>query len=273
MESHAGELVDTHAHLNSDRYRGDLSQVLGRAAAAGVGRMVVVGFDLDSSKQAHELARRHSGIAAAVGIHPHDAEKADLAALREIERLASRPEMVAVGETGLDFYRDLSPRAEQERVFRVHLSLASRLRKPVIIHDRDAHADVLRVVRSEGLGPAGGVMHCFSGDWRLAEECLALGFYISIAGPVTFDSARPLHEVARRVPLNRLLVETDCPYLTPHPFRGQRNEPAHVRLVAEKVAQLKEMPLKELARATTANAVALFGLKGPVLLDSPSPDR
>ncbi len=259
-------LVDTHAHLNSDRYRGDLDQVMARAAAAGIGRMVVVGYDLETSRKAWELARRHQGIAAAVGIHPHDAAKADLDALQEVSRLASLPETVAVGETGLDFYRDLSPRTEQERSFRVHLSLAARLRKPVIIHDRDAHADVLRVVRAEGgLGPAGGVMHCFSGDWALAEECLALGFHISIAGPVTFDSARGLQEVARRVPLNRLMVETDCPYLTPQPHRGKRNEPAYVRHVAEKIAELRGMSFPELAAATTANAEALFGLKGPTL--------
>jgi TatD DNase family protein len=243
-----------------DRFDGDLDAVVARAGAAGVDGVIVVGSDLASSRAAVELARARQRMWATAGIHPHDARHANLEALEEIARLARRPEVVAVGETGLDFYRDLSPRIEQERAFRMHLSIARQVAKPVVIHDRDAHSDILRVLRSEGLPPAGGVMHCFSGDQAFAEECLAMGLLISIAGPVTFGNAVRLHEAARAVPMDRLLVETDCPYLTPHPYRGRRNEPAYVVEIARKVAELKGLPPMEVAARTTANAVRLFRL-------------
>jgi TatD DNase family protein len=264
-------LVDTHAHLDFDQFDADRPAVLSRAAAAGVGAIVNVGADLESSRRAVELAALHPMIYAAVGMHPHDAVKLDGAALAELRQLARRPKVVAVGEIGLDFYRDLSPRDVQRRAFQAQLAWAAKLGKPVIIHDRDAHDEVLAMladwvaerVRAHGraLLPAGrlGVLHTFSGDLAMAERAVDLGFYISISGPVTYQNAHRLADVVRALPLERLLVETDCPFLTPHPHRGKRNEPAHVRLVADRIAALRGMASEELAGATTANARHLFG--------------
>ncbi|MDH7479136.1 MAG: TatD family hydrolase, partial [Syntrophomonadaceae bacterium] len=180
------------------------------------------------------------------------------AARRDLERLAQSPRVVAIGEMGLDYYRDLSPRQTQQQVFRRQIQLARRLQKPVVVHDREAHQEVMRILREEKAAEVGGVLHCFSGSWEMAQECLKLGFYISLAGPVTYHNARRPQEIACRVPLDRLLLETDAPYLTPEPLRGRRNEPANVRLVAEKIAALRGISLEELAAATTANARRVF---------------
>jgi TatD DNase family protein len=183
--------------------------------------------------------------------------------LDELRALASRPKVVAIGEIGLDFYRDLSPREKQRQAFEQQLALASEVGKPVIIHDREAHKEVMTILRrwAEGCQQSIGVLHCFSGDLAMAKEAIKMGFYISIAGPVTFPNARRLRELVRQLPLEKLLVETDCPYLTPHPHRGKRNEPAYVKLVAQEAAHIKGLTLEEVARVTSDNARALFALK------------
>ncbi len=252
------KLVDSHAHLNDSRFRGDLGQVLERAQAAGVAAIINVGYDLASAARAVETAGRYNGVYAAVGVHPHDADRQPEDYLDRLGQLACRQKVVAIGEMGLDFYRNLSPAPVQEKVFREQLRLARRLNLPVIIHDRDAHEQVLAVLKEEGAETVGGVMHCFSGDLVLARQCLALGLYISLAGPVTYGSNGKLAEVARNVPLDRLLLETDAPYLPPHPHRGRRNEPAYVRLVAEQVARMRGLKPEQVAAATAENAYRLF---------------
>ncbi|MCL6635217.1 MAG: TatD family hydrolase [Peptococcaceae bacterium] len=251
-------LFDTHAHLDDEDFGADRDQVIERARAAGVVHVVNVGYDLESSLNSVRLAEKYDLIYASVGIHPHGAAEAGPGYLEELERLAAHPRVVALGEMGLDYYRDLSPRPVQRRVFQEQLALARKLNLPVIIHDRDAHGDLLEILRKEGPGPAGGVMHCYSGSWEMARECLAMGFYISIAGPVTFPHAPKLKEVAARVPPDRLLLETDAPYLTPVPHRGRRNEPAYVFFTAEEIARLRGMKTEDLAGMCAENGRRLF---------------
>jgi len=252
-------LVDTHAHLDSERYDGDREEVIARSLATGVGAIVTVGVDLASSRAAVALAQRHPNVYATVGIHPHEAAGVGPDDLAELARLSSEPAVVAIGEIGLDFYRNWSPREQQREVFLAQLDLARRVQKPVVIHDRDAHAEIMSTLKSETDGLK-GVLHCFSGDLAMASEALEMGLYVSLAGPVTFGNAHKLHELVRQLPLDGLLVETDCPFLAPHPHRGQRNEPSYVRLVAEKISALKALPLEEVAEITTRNASQLFGL-------------
>jgi len=256
-------LTDTHTHLDFPEFDGDRERVIEQALAAGVRAIVNVGTDLDSSRAAVALAGAHPQIYAAVGVHPHDAKTMTVEILEELRTLAKHPKVVAIGEIGLDFYRDLSPREKQRQVFEQQLALASETGKPVIIHDREAHKEVMAILRrwAEGCQQPVGVLHCFSGDLAMAQEAIKLGFYISIAGPVTFQNARRLRELVRQLPLEKLLVETDCPYLTPHPHRGKRNEPAYVKLVAQEVTHIKGLTLEEVARVTSDNARALFALK------------
>ena len=254
-------LFDTHAHLHFPEFAADLPAVLERAGAAGIRFMVTIGTDVEGSRQALALAERTPDLYAAVGIHPHDAASADEAALQEIERLAlASPKVVAVGETGLDYYRNLSPRDTQARVFRFQLDLARRLDKPVLIHCREAHADALEILRQEGLPRAGGIMHCFSGDEAVARQCLDLGLLISLAGPVTYPNARKLPEVVKLAPADRLVVETDCPFLPPQPHRGKRNEPSYLPITAARVAEIKGQPPEEFGAVMARNALRLFGI-------------
>jgi TatD DNase family protein len=254
------DLFDTHAHLHFSEFDADRPAMLDRARAAGVGRMLTIGTEPESSRAAVALAAREADVWACVGIHPHDAAAGDAAALAEIERLAGEPRVVAVGEIGLDYFRDLSPRDEQQRVFRALLALARRARKPVVIHCREAHADVLRILAEERVGEVGGIMHCFSGDVDIARRCLDLGLLVSLAGPVTYPNARALPEVARFVPADRLVIETDCPFLPPQGYRGKRNEPAYLAITAARVAELRGEPLEATAARFTANACALLGI-------------
>lgn len=254
-------LIDTHCHLDFPDYQADLEQVLARARDAGVDRIVSVGIDLPTSRAAIELAARHPALFATVGVHPHHVKElaaADYARLRE---LARHPRVVAYGEIGLDYVKDYSPVASQRDHFSRQVQLAADLALPLIIHDREAHADTMAILREAMPLPADGVMHCFSGDAALAEEVLALGFYISIPGVVTFPKAEAMQEAVRQVPLDRLLLETDGPFLAPVPRRGKRNEPQLLLHTAQKVAALKGIPLDEVARATTANAERLFRFK------------
>jgi TatD DNase family protein len=252
-------LIDTHAHLNHDDYSKDVREVLDRARAAGVSQVIVPGYDRSSSEKAVELARVF-GIAASVGIHPHDAadlRDEDLAWFRE---QAEQKKIVAIGEIGLDYYRDLSPRDMQQQAFRAQIALAKDVALPIIVHNRDAGADTLRILKHERAAEVGGVLHCFSENLDYAMQTVEMGFHIGIAGPVTYKSSTALQEVAVKTPLDRILVETDAPYLSPQKFRGRRNQPAYVGLVAEMIADLRGMTLEELAAATTKNARRLFGL-------------
>jgi TatD DNase family protein len=265
-------LVDSHAHLDFPQFDADRQEVIIRAQEAGVETIVNAGAGLEASQAGVALSETYPQVYAAVGIHPHEAKTLNEGVLEELRALAQHPKVVAVGEIGLDYYRDLSPRPVQRQAFQQQLALARELGKPIIVHDREAHEDVMNMLRQwlqESHQPFAtshrpiGVMHCFSGDLAMAQEMIEMSFYISIPGPVTFTNARRLPELVRALPLERLLIETDCPYLTPHPHRGKRNEPAYVRLVAEAVARIREIPLEQVARITTANARALFGLEAP----------
>ena len=254
-------LFDTHAHLHFPDYADDLDAVLERAQGAGVRGMVTIGTDRETNRAVVELARRLPDVWATVGIHPHDAGDAVEADFAEMEKLArSEAKVVGFGEMGLDFFRNLSPPEAQREVFRRQISMARELGKPVVIHCRDAHDETLAILAEERARETGGVMHCFSGDVEIARRCLDLGLFISLAGPVTYKNARALPEVARFVPEDRLVVETDCPYLPPTPHRGKRNEPAYVALTAAFVAELRGVAPEALGAAVTANAATLFGI-------------
>lgn len=252
-------LVDSHAHIDDDRFDADREEVVARAAAAGVPLIINIGADMDSSARTVELSQQYSGIYASVGMHPHDAKDMRESDYSRLENWLKQPKVVAIGEIGLDYHYDLSPRAVQKEVFLRQLDLARKTGKPFIIHEREAHADMYDIIRSAARGLQ-GVFHCFSGSVESARKYLKLGFYLSVAGPVTFPKSIKTKEVARLIPLDRLLVETDSPYLTPHPFRGRRNEPAYVRLVAEEVARLRGISLEEFAAATTENVRRLFNI-------------
>ena len=253
-------LVDTHAHLHDPAFDGDRPAVIARARVAGVGGFLTIGTDVPTSEAAVALAAAEPDIYGAVGIHPHDASTADEAALARIAALARAPRVVAIGEIGLDYYRDHSPRPVQRSALVAQLELARAVRKPVLLHCREAHADLLDVCRTEGVEAVGGILHCFSGDLAVARRGIELGLLISIAGPVTYPSARRLAEVVRALPLDRLVVETDCPYLPPQPWRGRRNEPAYLPVTAARVAELLGVTAERLAAATTENAARLLAL-------------
>ena len=253
-------LIDSHAHIYYRDFTGDFDDMLKRAEDAGVSAILVVGTDIESSRESVELADKYPQLFAAVGIHPHDAGRVTDACYDIIRAMAlSSRKVVAIGEIGLDFFRDRSPRDQQETVFRRFLRIAAEMDKPVIIHDRDAHARVMTILREETVRK--GVLHCFSGDAAMALEASALGFYISIPGTITYPGNQSLRDVVRAVSIDRMLVETDCPYLTPVPHRGKRNEPAYVRLAAEKLAEVKGLALDDVARITTKNAGDLFGIR------------
>lgn len=222
--------IDTHVHLNDEQFQGDLEEVLTRAKEARVNYLVNIGYDLASSRKALALAKEYGHIYAVVGVHPDEAKEFTADTYQEIKAMAQQDKIVGIGEIGLDYYWDNSPRDVQQEVFRQQIRLAKELDLPVVIHDREAHGDVLKILQEEK--PKRGIMHCYSGSKEMAEVCLKLGFYLSFGGPLTFKNAKKTVEVAGTIPLERLLIETDCPYLTPHPFRGKRNEPARVVLVA-----------------------------------------
>jgi TatD DNase family protein len=250
-------LIDTHAHIHIDTFNADRAEVLARAEEAGVALLINIGYDLPSSYASAALAAAHPQVFATAGIQPHYALETTSAQLAEIAALLQQPKVVALGEIGLDYHHNRAPQDAQHRLFREQLALAWEHTMPVVIHARDAQADTVRILAEAARGLT-IVMHAFSGDWVYAAACLELGAYISLAGPVTFPKATELHEVAQRVPLERLLIETDCPYLSPHPFRGKRNEPARVHYVAERIAGLRGIPYDELVQATWDNAHRVF---------------
>ncbi|MBK0010193.1 MULTISPECIES: TatD family hydrolase [Priestia] len=253
-------LFDTHVHLNAEQYEDDLQEVINRALEKGVQNMVVVGFDEPTIKKAIQIAETYDFIYASVGWHPVDAIDMTDEHLAWIEELAQHPKVVALGEMGLDYHWDKSPKEVQKDVFRRQIRLARKVKLPIIIHNRDATEDVVTILKEEHVEEVGGIMHCFTGSIEVAKQCMDMNMYISFGGPVTFKNAKKPKEVAVELPLDKLLIETDCPYLTPHPFRGKRNEPGYVSYVAEQIAELKGITYEELADITTANAKKLFGI-------------
>lgn len=251
------DLIDSHAHVDFPQFDDDREVVIERARGTGLVGVVNIGTNVETSRASVRLAERHDFVYATVGIHPHDAETATRQALDDLLALARYPEVVAIGEIGLDYYRDYAPRSAQRQALRDQLDLASELDLPVVIHSRDAHDDTLSIL-SDWAGT--GVLHTYAAGTKRLDRVLAMDFYIGISGPVTYAKAEDLRSVAREVPLDRLLIETDCPYLTPEPHRGKRNEPAYVMLVAEAIAKIREDPLQQIADATTENARRLFGL-------------
>lgn len=263
-------LIDTHAHLDFPEFAEDLDAILARARAAGVDRVITIGTSLESSRRAVALAEQHAGIFAVVGVHPNSATEAPTDVMTELRELAKSPRVVAIGETGLDYYqmderkggRSVADLDWQRRRFRTHIHAARQCRKPLIIHTRASSADTVAILREEGedgsTGSAGGVFHCFTETAEVVRAALDLGFYISFSGILTFKSAADLREVAAFVPLDRLLIETDSPYLAPVPHRGKTNNPSYVPYVAQLLAQLRSTSLEEIAQATSANFEQLF---------------
>ncbi len=253
-------LIDSHCHLDMDDYLHDLNEVINRAAEHGVRGIVTIGIDLASSRSAVMIARRYSAVRATIGFHPHDADKATPQSLAELAALASDcdKEVVAWGEIGLDYVKKYAPPDAQRKIFRKQLQIAREMNLPVIIHDREAHEDCLRIINEEGPFDRGGVMHCFSGDLELARRVIDRNFHISIPGIVTYKKAEEMQEVAAQVPIERLLVETDGPFLSPVPHRGKRNEPLYTLYTAARIAELRQIDMVDLAIQTSANCRLLF---------------
>ncbi len=248
--------IDTHCHLNHPDLYADWKGALFRAQQSGVERLILIGYDLASSRRAIELAEQSDALYAAVGIHPHDAKHCDAHALDALHALAQHPRVIAIGEIGLDFYRDLSPREAQYAAFHAQMQLAQALGLPVVLHCRDAYDELLEALAA--YPRVRGVLHCFSGTESHARRGLALGYFLGIGGVITFKSAESLRAIVRQTPRERLLLETDAPYLAPHPYRGKRNEPAYLPLIAQQVAALWEVSLDALSEQTEANVKRLF---------------
>ncbi|UCE57624.1 MAG: TatD family hydrolase [Candidatus Bathyarchaeota archaeon] len=252
-------LVDTHAHLQWGSFDKDRKGVINRARKVDVKCIVNIGFDIKGSIEAIELAERHKGLYATVGIHPHNASQFNENILDKLRKLSENPKVIAIGEIGLDYYRNLSSRKAQKEAFEAQLLLAKELDLPVVIHDREAHKDTLETL-SKFKRKIRGIMHCFSGSKEMAEQCAKSGFYISFAGPVTFPNARKLHEIAKKIEVDKILLETDSPWLAPQDMRGERNEPAFLIFITKKIAELRRISMSELAEATTENAKNAFQL-------------
>ncbi len=249
--------IDSHAHIQLSQFNQDREAVLTRAEKAAVTNILVIGFDMETSLGAVELAEQHTHIYATVGMHPHDAKDLTPDVLKTFRELAAHPKVVALGEMGLDYYRDLSPRPVQKTAFEEQLNLAEETQLPIVIHNRDAYMDILPILEARN-GRIRGVLHCFTGDVELMHRGLAIGFHIGIGGIVTYKNAADVQAVARAVPEDRLLIETDCPWLAPQFRRGKRNEPAYVRAVAEKIAELRDTSIETIGKITTKNFETLF---------------
>lgn len=249
-------LIDSHAHLDSPRFDADREHVVRRTLEAGVG-VISIATDLRSSQKSLEIARKYE-LHCTAGLHPHEADQfAGSETLDQLRKLLAEPEVLAVGEIGLDYFKEYAPRQSQQKALRAQLALALELNKPVVIHLREAAEDLLKILAEHP--ELSGVIHSFTGDWALAQKLLELGFYLSVNGIVTFEKSQALREAVAKLPLERLLLETDCPYLAPVPVRGRRNEPSFVRYVAQTVAQIKKLSLDDIAQATTRNTQELFG--------------
>ncbi len=254
-------LFDTHAHFNDTQFDNDLEESVSRARQNGVGYILTASTDVASSVENITLSQKYSIFYAAVGIHPHNAAEQNASVISALADFAAYPKVVAIGEIGLDYFYDNSPHDVQKLWFAKQIQLARNVKLPIIVHDRDAHEDTLRILKDENAKEVGGVLHCFSGSVEMARQVIEMGFMISIAGPVTFKNAKKLVDVVKNVPDDMLLIETDSPYLTPEPYRGKRNESAYVRLIAEKVAKIKGKPLEYIGETTTSNAKRLFGIQ------------
>ena len=257
-------LVDSHCHLNFEPLGDEIANVLERANQSGIGHFLCVSVNLEDYPQVLALARQYPQVFASVGVHPNHTEGKDPTA-EELVSLAMDADVVAIGETGLDYFRSEGDLGWQHERFRQHIRASKETTKPLIIHTRDAAADTLRIMREEGADQVGGVMHCFAEDWQTAKAALDLNFYISFSGIVTFKSAENLRVVASKVPADRMLVETDCPYLAPVPHRGKTNEPAYVSHIAECLAEIRQQPLESIIAATTRNFFTLFRAATPVV--------
>ncbi|WP_207204775.1 TatD family hydrolase [Miniphocaeibacter massiliensis] len=254
-------MIDSHAHLDDEKFNYDRENIIKELKENQVAYVINPGADLESSKRAIELSKEYDFIFPAVGVHPHDAQSFSEEIYNEIKNMAIKDKAVAIGEIGLDYYYDNSPRDKQKEVFKKQLELARELNLPVIIHTRDAYGDTFDIL-NEFKGEVIGVMHCYSGSLEMAERYMSLGYYISFAGPVTFKNAKNVKETAENIPMDRLLIETDSPYLTPTPNRGKRNEPKYVKYVAETIAELKDVPVSDVIEASRENARNLFKLEG-----------
>jgi len=254
-------LIDSHAHLELDPLGKDPDKVISRAYRAGVVAIITVGIDMEHAKKALDLAGRFERVYACVGFHPHNAETVTAEALVEMEQLACHPKVVGYGEVGLDFFRNLSPRDSQIRVFQDQLIIAKRLDKPVVIHLRNAYPEGLRMLEDAAPFPAGGVIHCFSGETQDALRFLDLGFHVSIPGTITYKKNEKLRAIVKNLPQDRILLETDCPFLAPEPLRGKDNEPAYIVHTANKVAEVRGAQVQDVARVTSKNAMKLFGIR------------
>lgn len=254
-------LIDSHAHLYDERYDEDRDEMIKKFQEDNLELVINIGADLESSKDSVLLSEKYDTIYAAVGVHPHDAKEMDDSSIDILRELSKQGKVVAIGEIGLDYHYDNSPRDIQKQWFKEQIDLAKELNLPIIVHSRDASQDVFDIIKQAQDGTLRGVIHCFSESVEMAEEYIKLGFYISLGGPVTFKNAKVPKEVAKYVPLDRLLIETDSPYLTPHPHRGKRNEPKNVRYVAEEISYLKEMPYEKLKEITNENTKRLFRIE------------
>ena len=255
------QLFDSHCHVDEERFDEDRDEVLARMLESGVTRYAVIGSDMATSRHAADFAATHEGAYATVGIHPHEAKGYQDGDLDLLTRWVQEPKVVAIGEIGLDYYYDNSPRDVQRDVCAMQMELAYQLNKPAVFHVRDAHGDMVDMMRARAGKMPSGIIHCFSGSWETAKEYLRMGFYISFAGPVTFKKAPKLQEAAINIPRDRLLIETDSPYLSPEPKRGRRNEPAYVRYVCEKLAALRGESVEEVAAYTTQNALDVYRIR------------
>jgi len=252
--------IDSHAHLDMEQFDSDRDEVIRRALSADVGQVVTVGIDVSSSLKAISLTESYPPVFAAVGIHPHNADVADREGLKRIESISAEKKVVAIGEIGLDFYRNLSSRDNQSKRFKQQLDIAMRCNLPVVVHSREAHEEVSEILSSFERDGSRGVIHCFSGDIELAEAFIEMGYFISIPGTVTFTNASIMHEVVAGIRLETMLLETDSPFLSPIPYRGRRNEPSRVVHIAQKVADIRGITLEEVATRTSENSRQLFGL-------------
>ncbi len=255
--------IDSHAHLDMPQFEEDLPEVIQRAEQAGVKLIITVGTDLESSRRALQLADLFPQVFASVGIHPHNARSCTTEAIASLREMATSPKVVAIGETGLDFYRNLSPPETQILAFREQIRLAREMEKPIVIHDREAHKQLIRLLSEEGTEGIKGVVHCFSGDLAMAKQCFDMGLSISIPGSVTFRNAARLRNVVSNAPPDRILLETDAPFMAPIPFRGKRNEPSFIRYTADRVAKVRKVSLEQLAEQVCNNTTRLFSLPGP----------
>jgi len=253
-------LIDSHAHLDMKQFDSDRDQVIDRAVSAGVGHIITVGIDIISSRNALNLTTHYPSIFATAGIHPHNADNINKDDLEEIVLIAQQDKIIAIGEIGLDFFRNRSARQNQIEVFTQQLDIAMSLDLPVVIHDREAHTETVSILSSFKQNGVNGMIHCFSGDYELAKTFINLGYYISIPGTVTYNNASQIQDVVRRIPLKRLLLETDAPYLTPTPYRGKRNEPSYIIHTAQKIAKLQGISFEEVSYQTSKNVCQLFNL-------------